>query len=336
MAEDLASLAGLDQVGFNQLAAQHSRGLLAHCYRMLGSLQDAEDTLQETLLRAWRGLTGFEGRASLQSWLYRIATNASIDALNRRGTRTLPHIGTDPGDPRGPMPPPVTDPVWLDPFPDALLPQSVPGPDARHSQRESITLAFLVVLQRLPARQRAALLLRDVLGYSAEETAGLLEITVAAANSALQRARAGLAEGRGSLEAGSPYDEEDSATADLVERYVAAWEAGDPNRVVELLRDDASFTMPPLAFWLRGGEAIRDFLTGSLLAGDAAGRFRLLAVRANGAPGVAVYGAEADGSMTARAVQVLVPGGRHLAEVHSFLLTPGSDVLTRFGLAPSL
>ncbi|MFL5734626.1 MAG: RNA polymerase subunit sigma-70, partial [Chloroflexia bacterium] len=269
-----------DQEAFGHLTSPYRRELLVHCYRMLGSLEDAEDTLQETLLRAWRRLDSFEGRASLRAWLYRIATNASLDALDKRPRRVMPQAVGAPGGPESPFPGPAQEHVWLEPLPDTLIDeQPAANPEARYEARESVALAFLAALQNLPGRQRAVLILRDVLGWKANEVADLLDMTLAAVNSALQRARATMqhqgrrAEARAGFGVAPTSDEQ---TASLLARYVEAWEAADAAKLVSLLRQDAMITMPPHFLWYRGRETIQEFLSGYLFSGEAKGRFRLV------------------------------------------------------------
>src|SRR5579859_8125798 len=245
-----------DDEAFRLLVEAHERALRVHCYRMLGSLQDAEDQTQETLLRAWRSLDRFEGRASVRGWLYRIATNACLDELERRGRRLLPPMVGSPAlafVPGGGL---IDETPWLEPFPDAWLevPDTEPGPEARYETRESIELAFVAALQRLGPRQRAVLLLRDVLGWSARDVASLLDVSVQAANSSLQRARARLdPSATPSAARLAPADERA-----LVERYVGAWERGDVQAFAALLAEDVVMSMPPLAEWYVGPAASVD------------------------------------------------------------------------------
>ena len=274
---------------FRQLVETHQRELHAHCYRMLGSVHDAEDAIQEALLRAWRGLTRFEGRSSLRSWLYKIATNTCLDIVARRPKRVLP-IDYAPSDPHQGPGEPIVESIWLEPYPDERLglEDGYAAPEARYEQRESVELAFVAALQHLPPNQRAVLILREVLGYSAKEVAETLDTTVASVNSALQRARA-------TVEARLPEQSQqqtlralgDDGLRDTVERYVDAWDRGDVDAVVEMLTEDAAFSMPPLRTWFRGREAIRIFLAGWPLSG--LWRWRHTFVRANGQPALAFY-----------------------------------------------
>ncbi|HEX8968289.1 MAG TPA: RNA polymerase subunit sigma-70, partial [Chloroflexota bacterium] len=233
-----------DDQAFRALVDAHLSAVRVHCYQMLGSLQDAEDLAQETLLRAWRGLDRYEGRASLRGWLYRIATNACLDELQRRGRRLLPPMVGSPVGAFVPTPPPATESTWLEPLPEAWydVADPAPGPEARYELKEAVELAFVAALQRLAPRQRAVLLLRDVLGWSARDTAGLLGMSVAATNSALQRARGRL--GDPTTPAATRLDPR--TERDLLERYVDAWEQADLAAFVALLKDDAVLSMPPL------------------------------------------------------------------------------------------
>jgi RNA polymerase sigma-70 factor (ECF subfamily) len=267
------------QEPFERAVEPHRAGLRAHCYRMLGSMADAEDALQETLLRAWRGLPEFQGRSALRSWLYRIATNVCLRMIERRPKRVLPIDYGAPADPND-FEDAVAEPVWLEPYPDE--------PDATYEQRESVELAFIAALQHLPARQRAALLLRDVLGFAPAEIAAALDATPAAVYSALQRAHQAVEE---RLPARSQQATlralGDERLRDAVERYVAAWERNDVDALVALLADDASFSMPPRPSWYRGRDAIAAFLVARPMSRPR--RWGHVPVGANGQPAVGVY-----------------------------------------------
>jgi RNA polymerase sigma-70 factor, ECF subfamily len=275
---------------FRRLVEPLQGELHAHCYRMLGSVHDAEDALQEALLRAWRGLPRFEGRSSLRSWLYKIATNTCLDVVARRPKRVLPIDHVPASDPHLGPGEPIWESVWVEPYADERL--GVEGgyaaPEAQYEQRESIELAFIAALQHLPPNQRAVLILREVLGYSAKEVATTLDTTVASVNSALQRARA-------TVEERLPKQSQqetlrtlgDDGLRDVVGRYVDAWDRGDVDGVVAMLTEDATFSMPPLQTWFGGQEAIRIFLAGWPLSG--LWRWRHLLVRANGQPALAFY-----------------------------------------------
>jgi RNA polymerase sigma-70 factor, ECF subfamily len=314
-ADLLAAARAGDDAAFSRLVAPHTRPLHLHCYRMLGSLQDAEDALQETLVRSWRNLDQFGERSSFRRWLYRIATNVCLTALARR--KPLPA----PPEPLPPAPE-ADDQILLTPYPDALLSELAstdPEPDARYDTRESVQLAFVAAVQLLPPRQRAALLLRDALGWSADEVADLLETTRAGVNSALQRARETLdrrrAEGR--LELGRAVPAEGVA-AEVVDRFVEAWEAADVARLAALLREDALMTMPPAPLLYRGPRAIGHFFATVPLAG-ALDRTRLLTTRANGQPAVAVYFPDDEpGRYRAYGLMVLVLDGDRIAEIVGF------------------
>jgi len=337
----LAAARAGDRDAFGRLVESQRRALLLHCYRFLGSLEDAEDLVQETFLRAWRRLDRFEGRSSFRHWLYRIATHACLDARDLRSRRMLPNdLGTAP-NPAGPPGAPPADVAWLQPYPDSLLELAIdpePGPEARYDRRESIELAFVAALQHLPPRQRAALLLRDVLAWSATETASLLGASVPAVNSALQRARATLSQ---RLPGRDDPSRQGLSTADreLLARYVRAWEAGDLGALVTLLQEDALLTMPPAPEWYRGREGIRGFLAAQW---PALGPFRLLPARANGQPAFGLYGAGIGGDSTFRplTVQVLRVEARSVSEIVGFIEPsafgyPGADLFPRFGLPPA-
>jgi RNA polymerase sigma-70 factor (ECF subfamily) len=310
-----------DAAAFEVLVAPHRPELRAHCYRMLASLPDADDAVQDTLLRAWRGLARFEGRSSLRSWLYTIATNVCLRAAERRPPRTVPldvadpaAIGEEPGRP-------LVESVWIEPYPDELL-----GPEASVEQRESVELAFVAAVQLLPASQRAALLLRQVLGFSAAETAATLGTTVAAVNSALQRARARLDERlpersqQASLRALG-----DAAVRDLVGRYTAAMASGDVEAVVALITEDATWSMPPCQTWYGGLAAVRVFLRDYPLAN----RWRHLPTRTNGQPAALCYMLDEDaGAFRLHAIDVLTVAGSRIAAVTAFL---DPAVFPRFG-----
>src|SRR5215813_6965025 len=265
-----------DGDAFGRLVGPLQRELQAHCYRMLGSYADAEDALQETLLRAWRSLARFEGRSSLRSWLYRIATNACLRAIERRPKRVLPMDYAPAADPHGARADAVNDPVWLEPYPDARLGlEGLAGPDARYEQREGVELAFIAALQHLPARQRAVLILRDVLGFSARETAAVLETTPVSVDSALQRARKTVAQRLPEQSQQATLRSlSDGALRQVVQRYVTAWERNGVDAVVAMLAEDAKLAMPPRPTWYRGREQIAIFLGGAPL--DGATRWHLI------------------------------------------------------------
>ncbi len=317
-----AALAG-DAGAFEHLTEPYRRELMAHCYRILGSTQDAEDLVQETLLRAWRRLKTYEGRASLRSWLYKIATNACLDALAHRPRRSLPPTLYPKAESGKTNLKPVTEPIWLEPFPDELLApdDTFSAPEARYERMESISLSFLAALQLLPPRQRCVLILCDVLDWHAEELAELLGTSLASVNSLLQRARTTMRKNytawpRGAARTG-PIDQ---ATRTLLDRYLRAWESGDVGEIVALLRKDAVFSMPPLPLWVQGRAAIRNFIASSILDGEAKGRWRLVSIRSNGSPGFAWYQRdEASSKYRAFAIQVLEVGAGRVSTITTFV-----------------
>jgi RNA polymerase sigma-70 factor (ECF subfamily) len=325
-----------DEAAFAELATRFRRELQVHCYRIVGSLQDAEDIVQETLLAAWRGLEGFEGRASMRSWLYTIATNRSLNALRARGRR-LPETPPPPED--GPAPPAPTrtlEPIWLEPYPDELLEgilDRAEEPDAVYDAREAIGLAFVAGLQRLPPSQRAVLVLRDVLGFRAAEAAEMLGLSVAAANGALRRARASLRAGLAGLrheDAPLPGSDAERTT---VTRFVAAFEDGDVDSVLALLSDDATLTMPPEPLEYQGAAAIGSFLS-TVPAGGRLELFRLVATRANGQPAFGCYLRDRHSSVAhAYGLMVLTLRESRIAAITGF---PNTSVFPHFGLPRTL
>jgi RNA polymerase sigma-70 factor (TIGR02960 family) len=325
-----------DETAFGELIEPFRRELQVHCYRIVGSVQDAEDLAQETLLAAWRGLESFEGRASMRSWLYRIATNRCLNALRERGRR-LPEPAPPPEEP--PEPPEPTrqrEPIWLEPYPDNLLDGVVDRsgePDARYESREAIGLAFVAGLQRLPPRQRAVLVLRDVLGFRASETAEMLRVTEASANGALHRARAALEGGlaAGTLEHAPLPDS--AAEREVVSRFTGAFESGDVEGVVALLTDDASLTMPPQPLEYVGPSAIAGFLS-TVPGGGRLDRFRLVPTRANGQPAFGCYMRDAQVPIAhAYGLMVLTLRGGRVAAITGF---PDTGVFPHFGLPRTL
>jgi RNA polymerase sigma-70 factor (TIGR02960 family) len=332
-ARELSRARSGDHAAFERLVEPYRRELQVHCYRVLGSFQDAEDTVQETLVSAWRGLEGFEGRASLRTWLYRIATNASL-AFRRREPRQIPAPPERPGEfPAATRA--MAEPVWLEPFPDAWLedlPDATPGPEARYDSREAIELAFVVALQHLSPRERAAVVLKDVLGFRAAETAELLETSEAAVNSALQRARDKLdrlSRVRGEVRAPPPGS---PAERDIVGRFASAFESGDVGAVVELLSEDARLTMPPEAMQYVGRHEIHRFLSTVPARGELQ-RFKLVATRANGQPAFACYLRTHEGPLRAYGLMVLTLGSDRVIAITGF---PDTSVFASFGLPRTL
>jgi RNA polymerase sigma-70 factor, ECF subfamily len=334
---------GGDEDAFARLVERYRGALHAHCYRMLGSVHDAEDALQDALLRAWRGIAKFEGRSSLRSWLYRIATNSCLDLISRRPKRILPVDYGPPSDPHDGIGEPLVESVWVEPYPDERLgiEDGYAAPDARYERRESVELAFIAALQHLPATQRAVLILRDVLGFSAREAAESLETTIPSVNGALRRARKAVDEKlpdksqQATLRALG-----DASLRELVERYVDAWERGDVDSILAMLAEDATFAMPPHRTWYRGRDAIAVFLTDAALRE----RWRFVPARANGQVAFGTYAWDAEtGSYLPLGLDVLTLQDARVHEVTAFVAPWGpaqerfaADVIAGFGLPERL
>src|SRR5215210_3268615 len=306
---------------FAQQVEPYRRELHAHCYRMLASVQDAEDALQEVMLRAWRGLDRFEGRSSLRSWLYTIATNTCLNLIARRPKRVLPLDHGPSVDMQEGLGRPLVESVWIEPYPDEMLgvEDGRAAPDARYERRESVELAFIAAVQHLPATQRAVLILRDVLGFSAREVAEALDTTVASANSALQRARKTIAERFPERSQQATLRTlGDEQLRGVVDGYMDAMQRGDVDAVVAMLAEDAAWSMPPLAAWFRGREGIRGFLEGGPLSGE--WRWRHLPTRVNGQAAVASYAwVDEAGAYLPFALDTLTLDGDRIREVTSFI-----------------
>jgi RNA polymerase sigma-70 factor, ECF subfamily len=335
-----------DETAFGELVGGYRAELHTHCYRMLGSVQDAEDTVQNVLLRAWRGLAGFEGRSSVRSWLYSIATNAALDNAQHRSRRELP-VDFGPAATLGAeIDAPVSDPVWLEPYPDRWLPGGLAAsPEARYEQRESVELAFLTALQYLPPLQRAVLILREVVGFSAAETAGQLGTTVASVTSALQRARATVAGRLPDRSQQSMLRElGDERLAGIARQYADAIERGDAGTLIGMLTKDATWSMPPVPTWFTGPEALRDWLVRDPLTE----RWRHWETRANGQLAVGCYlFDESTGRFAPGVIDVLTLDGDKIAAVTGFLMgfaggtapgrwSSGETVFPHFGLPAEL
>jgi RNA polymerase sigma-70 factor (ECF subfamily) len=312
---------------FRRLVEPRRGELQAHCYRMLGSVQDAEDAMQDALLRAWRSLSSLEDPKALRAWLYRIATNTCLDAIGKRPKRVVPvdyGPATDPHEGPGN---PVVESVWIEPYPDETLAveDGLAGPEARYEQREAVELAFIAALQLLPANQRAVLVLREVLGFSAKEVAESLETTVASVNSALQRARK-------TIEERVP-DQSQQATLrqlgddkikEIVDGYVDAWQRGDVDAVVGMLSEDACFSMPPMSTWYHGRDGIANWMRRSPLSGDF--RWKPLLTQANGQPTLAFYSWDPEQSAyTPFALNVLTFDGEQISDVTAFIVRASQD-----------
>jgi RNA polymerase sigma-70 factor (ECF subfamily) len=292
--------------------------LTGHCYRILGSAFEAEDAVQETFVRAWRSIDRFEGRSSLRSWLYTIATNVCLSMLGASQRRARPMDLNPPSSADRPLPPPLVESTWIEPIPDARVVPAVGDPADVAAARESVKLAFVAALQHLPTRQRAVLILREVLRWRAEEVAELLDASVASVNSALQRARATLASahiGSDGADAASSLDPEQAA---LLSRYVDAFERYDMDALTALLQEDATWNMPPYAMWLRTHRDIVDWCLGP---GVGCRGSRLLPVEANGSPAFGQYKPGADGRLEPWSIQVLELSGGRISGITFFLDT---------------
>jgi RNA polymerase sigma-70 factor (ECF subfamily) len=314
----------VDPAAFERLVGPYRKELHAHCYRMLGSLHDSEEAMQETMLRVWRGMDGFEGRSSLRAWLYKIATNTCLDLIARRKRRLLPGDYAPRADPRQPPGEPVAEQVWIEPYPDEAL--QIEGgyasPDATFEARESLELAFVAAMQHLPARQRAVLILREVLGYSAKEVGETLETSVPSVNSALQRARKTVDERLPEISQQATLRTlGDARMKEIVEDYMEAMRNGDVQRVVSMLTEDVTWSMPPLASWYGGIEEVEVFLRTRPLSGQ--WRWRHRAASANGQLAVGTYTwIEAAGTHVPFSLDVLTLAGERIKDVTAFVVRP--------------
>ena len=317
-----------DQTAFSTLVEPYRTVLHVHCYQMLGSLHDADDAVQDTLLRAWRGLPGYQGRSLLRTWLFQIATNASLRLIQKRPRRLLPmdYGSADTAAERRSEP--RIEPTWLEPYPDELMrvEDGFAAPDARYELRESIELAFVAAVQHLPPRQRAVLILRDVLGFSAQEVANSLETTLGSVNSALHRARTTAIERvPGESQQATLRALGNDRQRQIVERYMTAWERGDMHELVAMLTEDARWSMPPQARWYRNLDEIVGFLE-EVLRED----WRHMPARANGQLAVGCYLLDPTRrTHVATVLDVLTLRGDHIREVTSFI---SPDVFPHFGL----
>jgi RNA polymerase sigma-70 factor (ECF subfamily) len=310
-----------DEGAFGRLVEPYRSQLHAHCYRMLGSVHDAEDSLQDAMLRAWRGIGRFEGRSSLRSWLYTIATNTCLNAISARPKRVLPVDYGPARDPHEAPGEPIVESVWIEPYPDEMLglEDGPAAPEARYEQREAVELAFIAALQHLPPNQRAVLILREVLGFSAKEVAESLDTSVASVNSALQRARTAVDERVPEQSQQETLRQlGDDEVRDLVARYVDAWERDDVEAFTAMLAEDATFAMPPLASWYRGREAIDAWARAWSMNGS--WRWRAIVTRANGQPAIGFYAwSEEHQEHRPFALNVLTFDGDRVSDVTAFI-----------------
>jgi RNA polymerase sigma-70 factor, ECF subfamily len=312
---------------FAQVAERYRPELRAYCYRMLGSIDECEDLVQDTYLRAWQSYDRFEGRSSVRLWLYKIATNTYLNTLQTRKRRPLPSgLSAPAASATVTLAPPQSDIPWLQPAPDSLLYGATDDPAVVVSHRSSVRLAFVAALQHLSPLQRAVLVLRDVLGWQAREVAEMLETSTAAVNSALQRARGQLAEARPAPEGLDEPDE--PAVRDVLDRYMAAFEHADVDALAGLLRHDVELEMPPIPTWFIGREAVCEFLTRVVLPNP--DQWRLAYTRANGSPAFAMYKREADGSFRAHGLDVLSLSGNRVARIIAF---NDRTLVAKFGLS---
>jgi RNA polymerase sigma-70 factor, ECF subfamily len=325
---------------FADLVEPYRAELHAHCYRMLGSVHDADDAMQEVLLRAWRGIAGLRDAGSARSWLYAIATNVCLTELRRRGRRVLPHDFGPAAEPHTPPGAPVTESVWLEPYPDDPIgvPAGRATPEASYEQREGVELAFVAALQHLGANQRAVLILREVMGFSAQEVATMTETTVASVNSALQRARAAVRDRvPGRSQQATLRELGDRGLRELVDRYVEAWERCDVDAFTALLVEDATFAMPPLATWYTPRETIASWARESSMSG--AWRWRTVVTRANAQPALAFYAwHDPAGAYLPFALNILSLRGGLVSDVTAFIVrstdSPEPEAYIRFPEQP--
>jgi len=323
---ELSAAQSGDAEAFERLIAPYLRELRMYCYQMAGSIHDADDLMQEMLLRVWKGLPGFEQRSNIRTWLYKVTSNVCFDLLAKQDRRILPmDLGAAAG-PDDAIGPPRFDAHWLEPCPAEYYSSAERSPGALYERRQSVALAFLRAIQLLPPKQRAVLLLHDVLGFQGAECGALLELSTAAVNSALQRARATLSARQAEPQALTPTGDQSA----LLKRYVHAWERADVDALVALLLDDATLEMPPLPQWLRGAGVIGSAIEQMIFAPAGPGAFRLLQTEANGLPAFGAYQLDRDsGEMRAMALHVLKLSDERIASMTAFV-NPG--LLTFFSL----
>ncbi len=302
---------------FSNLIEPYRNEIQVHCYQMLGSLQDAEDHVQESFLRAWKHLQTFEERASFRAWLYKIATNVCLDTLRGRKRRTLPHRSLSASDPQTPFSPPNPDPTWLDPLPDSYLNHVTDSAEAHYTMRDSIRLAFMIALQNLPPRQRAVLILRDVLDWRAKEVSDHLSMSVSAVTSALHRARKTLAQ-QYLLKKQDSLIHLSHENKTLLDQYLFAWETADISGLTYLLKQDATFSMPPSTSWYQGRDDIASFLSQVIFAQPNQNQWRLVPIEANSQAAFALYQNQSN-TYNFFAIQVLTVANGHITDVVNFI-----------------
>lgn len=324
------NLAEFNQQEFGGLVERYQPELLVHCYRLLGSICDAEDMVQEAFLRAWRARETFSGTGSLRAWLYKIATNVCLDDLKKSTRRYLPRTRAVATGIEEPIPAPMMERIWLEPFPDDLFITDEQNPERHLIEQESIRLAFIAALHVLPPRQRAVLILRDVLDWQAKEVAALMDTSVSAVKSALHRARATMAEQNTRAHAHSLDDNAQS----LLENYMRAWETADTSALVRLLTEDATFSMPPIPAWYQGRTSIRELVSKTVFSGNSQDRWLLFPTRANHQPAFGLYRQTEDaGTYRAYGIQVIATQDGLIADVISFNEVA---LFPYFGLPPIL
>jgi RNA polymerase sigma-70 factor, ECF subfamily len=334
LTESSTNLKDMGQHEFDALVETYQRELRAHCYRMLGSVQEADDMVQETFWRAWDRRETYEGRSTIRAWLYRIATNLCIDTLRQRPRRGLPITQESASSYEQPIPVSIHEPIWLEPYPFDLAGPEDENPEAKYSLKESVKLAFLASLHLLPSRQRAALILFDVLDWQTAEVAEALGQTVPSVKSALHRARATLRQHYPEIQHKNIQDQlAGEALQSRLNSYMKAWETADVGRLVALLKDDCTFSMPPIPSWYKGRENIAGLVSKTIFSGQASGRWRLAPTHANGQVGFGLYKLnEKSGDYDGYGIQVVTFDGELIEDITTFR-EPG--LLKYFGLASS-
>ena len=327
---DLKATSSYTHEEFEELAAPYHRELLVHCYRILGSLLDAEDALQETLLKAWRRLETFKDPSSFRAWLYKIATNVCFDLLKKHKRRSLPTHSYPQANPQDPLGPPPTDAAWLEPFPDTQLPIAGDGLEEQVISQENVALAFIAALQLLTPPQRAALILRDVLGFRASETAQVLDLSVSSVNSLLHRARVNISK-EDKAQASYSLPQDDVSTQQLLDQYQHAWETADISGLVALIKEDATFEMPPLSVWYQSRDAILQFMEINIFSHIVSGDIQFRSLRANGNPAFAVYERNQKGEFVASGIQVIHVDS-DTARIRNIVSFRNPELVPRFGL----